>query len=519
MDNQLETRVRGEILRNPSVTPGKLFSWENLLLLGTIACLALSLLVYQYIKASRILISYVGFPVSIILFCILAKRHHLLKNRDIWLLLIGLAWILVSSALNFGRAGIQDLLPPAATMFFVALLCYPLAHVITKERRVKTFRLLAWLWAIPVVCTTIIAIVLALSGTVLYRAADNAPLGLVEHRLWLICDPNMYGMLCCMALSLVLYLLLGNRRPAIRALLVFMALCLFVAISLTDCRSAMTALLIVAFFFAALVVWQLLRKKKNALRLLLGCLAGIAFCGVLLLGYRGVSSGFNALLSLSEKAQDNASEASASTPRDNVQALSLPVKDAHNAAEAVIVSVQGDTAPSAVSRRGKTQSPASASTRGFDDTNTLQQRLGIWAYAIGRIPEEPDVLLRGATPALSLKLFLDPDARYNHLHNAYLSVLLSYGIPGFLIMAAFFIFLAVCLWRLLFSPRADLPLELRLLPGIVLAILAINFVESMLFTLNFISELDVWLAIISGFAVVFSRDYRKDGKAALAADA
>jgi len=147
------------------------------------------------------------------------------------------------------------------------------------------------------------------------------------------------------------------------------------------------------------------------------------------------------------------------------------------------------------------------------------QRLDIWVYALERIPEEPDVLLRGATPVLSLELFIDPAAPYNHLHNAYLSVLLSYGIPGFLIMAALLLGLFVCLCRLLFSPRGDLPLELRLLPGLVLTMLAINFVESMLFTRDFISEFDVWLAIIGGFGVAFSRDYWKRAKSAPATEA
>ena len=518
MESQQEIRPVKSPSRRPGVTPGKLFSWENLLLLGVIACLLLSLLVYQYPDGSRMLICYVGFPVSIVLFCVLAKRHQLWKRRDIRLLLIALAWILIASILNFGRTNFQDLLPPVATIFFISLLCYPLGLVTTKERRIKTLRTLAWLWTIPIVCTAIIAIIFTLSHTVLYRS-DGAIVGLVYGRLNFLCDPNMYGMLCCIALSLVFYLLLGNQRPATRALLIFMGLCLFVVLSLTGCRSARYALLIVAFFFAALVIWQLMHKRKNALRLLAGCLAGVVFSAALLFGNRGVSAGFNALLPLLENKQDSMPEEGAAASSSIAQTSSLSANAATGTARLAFTPAQRNIAPSVDRGRAKTHSQSAVGTRGLDNTNTLMQRLEIWAYALGRIPEEPDVLLRGATPALARELFIDPATPYNHLHNAYLSVLLSYGIPGFLILASLLIGLLVCLWRLLFSPRSDLPLELRLLPGILLTILAVNFVESMLFTRDFISEYDVWLAIISGFAVAFSHEYRKGARNAPAIDA
>lgn len=523
MDDQLEIRHEGEYSRGPGVTPGKLFSWENLLLLGVIVCLLLSLLVYQYVRASRTLISYVGFPVSIVLFCILAKRHRLWKRRDIHLLLIGLAWILIAFVLNLGRINTRDLLPHVATVFSITLLCYPLGLVTAKERRVKTLRALAWLWVIPIVCTAVIAIILSLSRTVLYRA-DGAMIGLVKGRLHFLCDPNMYGMLCCMALSLVFYLLLGKRRLVMRVLLVLMALCLFVAMTLTGSRSVRVALLIAGFFFAALVIWRLLRKRKNVLRLLAGCLAGAAFSAALLFGYRGVTTGANSLIAALARATVNTPIAT-STPSatDTPVATSTPsaANTVGDAAEASAADSSETPASAATTKKKKkkTNKPAPVATRELDDTTSVLQRFGIVVYALERLPEEPDVLLRGATPALSLELFIDPAAPYNHLHNAYLSVLLSYGIPGFLILAVLLIGLFVCLCRLLFSPRSDLPLELRLLPGIVLTILAINFVESMLFTRDFVSEFDVWLAIISGFAVAFSHDCRKGAKNAPAIDA
>lgn len=473
MSNNCESFPQDEAPRGLGITPGRLFSWENAVLLGAVICLALSLLVYQYIQGTRLLICYVGLPISIVVFCILLKQRRLLRFHDMRLLLVLLAWILACCILNINRASVREDLPYVAPIFTVALLCYPLAHIVPKERRVKTFNLLAWLWVIPVVCTAIVAIALALSGTVLYRA-DGAPMGLAGKRLWFICDPNMYGILCCTALSLVFYLQLAKRRSFVRALLTLMAICLFAALSLTDCRSAKTALLIVAFFFAALPIWQLLHKKKKAVRLLAGGLGGAVFCIALAFGYRGVSAGMNRLIAY----------------RDGYVKVAAPTE-----------SVQDDAGVMAA------EDPETVAARGFQDMRNVDMRLGIWAYALGRVPDEWDVLLRGATPALVRSLFFDPELGFTHLHNAYLDVLLGYGIPGLIVLAVFILSLFTSLCRLLFSPRSDLPLQLRLLTGLVLAILAINFVESMLVTKNFISELDVWLMLIGGFAAAFSRDY------------
>lgn len=442
------------------------FSWRHLIPAGAACCLALSLLCYLYIGASRLLVSYILCPLSILLFVIMLVRGNVLRRPDIKLLLAAFVWLNLVYILNIGRLDIAAGFPYYANACAVALLCYPLAYALRPERRMKTFDLLAWLWTVPVACSAVLGIGLVLSGTVLYRQSDMAAAGLVGGRLALICDSNMYGMLCCIALCLVFYLLLGKRRPAVKVLLALAALCLFIALTLTDSRTSKFALLPVAFFFAAILVRRPLADRKKLFRLLVGALAGLAFCAVLLLASRAVNSGFNAVLLAREPETDESVDRIAG--------------------------------------------------RGLSDTNTASNRLKIWTRALDRLSDEPDVLLRGATPALTHEIFLDRSdgrASYNHLHNAYLAVLLGYGLPGFLLMLAFFVYLAVCACRLLFSARHDLPAAIRFLPTVLLAILAINLFEEMLFTRNFVSELDVWLGVIGGYTVVLSRAWRGSGAA------
>lgn len=465
------------------------FGWRHLVLVGATCCLALSLLCYLYIAASRMLIAYVLCPLSLVLFAIMLIKGGLMRYLDMKLLLAAFVWLNVVYIANAGRTDLAASLPYYTNACAVALLCFPLAYALRRERRMKTFDLLSALWVILIVCSAIFAIVLALTDTVLYRQSDMAIMGIYRGRLILICDSSMYGMLLCIAICLIFYLLLGRRRPLVKLLLALAALCLYVALTMTGSRTSELALLPVAFFFASLPVWRCLKRRKRFLRLLAGALAGAAFSCVLLFGYRGVTNGMNALIA--------GIKASQQTAAHRPSALAVSAREL-----APSVASEVEIAP--------TPLPEVIMPREFAVTRSVNERLQIWKHVCGLLPQEKDVLLRGATPALAHDMFLqdvDPHYTFNHFHNAYLGVLVAYGIPGVLLMLAFFIYLAICACRLLFSARSDLPLSIRFLPTILLAILAINLFEEMLFTLDFVGKLDVWLGIIGGYTIVLSREW------------
>lgn len=469
METQMADMARTESARGVKALLRRFFAWKHLVLVGATACLALSLLCYLYISASRLLVACVLFPLSLLLFAFMLFKEKLLRWPDMKLLLAAFLWLSAVCVMNVGRAGAANF-PYYANACAVALLCYPLAYVVRRERRQRTFDLLAGLWITPVACSSVLGVALALSGATLVRQSDGAVAGMVKGRLALICDSNMYGILCCLAICLILYLLLEKRRPLVRALLILAALSLFWALTLTDNRTSQLSLLLAAFFFAAILVCRIARNKSRLIRLLTAALAGMAFCVALWFGYQAVRAGTNRLASELAAASEPASGGETGT--------AVP--------------------ETAIKRRGA-------------NTETLQLRLGIWTYALERLGEEKDVLLRGASPALTGELFLDTSGHYvyNHFHNAYIGVLLAYGLPGVLLMLAFFAGLAVCACRLLFSKRRDLPDALRFLPVILLPVLAINCMEEMLFTRSFVSELDVWLALAGGYTVTLSREWRR----------
>ncbi len=448
----------------------RFFDWRHLVAFGAACCLGLSLLFYLYVAVARALTAYVLFPLSLLLFGVMLWHGRLFRFTDIKLLLAAFVWMNISCLMNFNRVGMSECIPFYANACAIALLCYPLAYALDEKRRIRSLDWLAGVWIVPVACSSVVGIVLALTQKLLFRSSDSAPAGMYNGRLWLILDPNMYALLLCTALCLVLYLLLSRRGPFVKALLIAAGLSMLIALALTGNRTAKFALLPAAFFFAAIIIWKLMQKKSKCIRLLAASLAGVLFCALLLLGARGVTTGFNALMSTGTSAQ-------------------TAMQDSGNTVQSV--------------------GSSEATMRDLSDTKNISSRFAIWRYALDQLFDEKDVLLRGATPALSLSMFMGPDLPYNHFHNAYLGVLLSYGMPGFLIMAAFLIYLLIQLFRLLFSARADLPLAIRFLPVILLPILIINLFEEMLFTRSFVSELDVWLGIIGGYTTVLARQWRQ----------
>ena len=85
------------------------------------------------------------------------------------------------------------------------------------------------------------------------------------------------------------------------------------------------------------------------------------------------------------------------------------------------------------------------------------------------------------------------------IHNAFLSLLVSYGIPGLLLFLAFLVYMAVICVRLALDRSNRTTLAQRYLPGILLAIIAIAFVESILLANNHVSMLEIWFFLLCGY--------------------
>ncbi|MDO4573154.1 MAG: O-antigen ligase family protein [Clostridia bacterium] len=409
----------------------------------------MSLLWHFYGAAARALSLLGLFPLACMLFGALLYQKRSLSLPAVRVALAAGCWLICVYLLNANRVASISAAPYLTRVLTVLLLCLPLGALFDAGCRMKVLRFLCWIWLVPVACSAVLAVALALSGgSVILPNGLRA--GVFTGYFEFFGNPNMYAMHCCLAFCLCLYLLFEQRRPALLALLAVAALALYAALVVTNCRSAILSVFPVVFLYGAAAVSTRLPGKRLVIRLLLGALAGAALCLLLLLALRG-------MLFLLEHVRSGS----------------------------------GAAVPAASS---------------FVDLQSMGLRVTIYRYALSRFGEAWDLILRGATPVPAYDMFLDPAMPYSNLHSAYLAILLYYGLPGLLLFLAFILYLAVCSCRLLFSRQPATPLSERCLPVLLLPILAINAVEEMLFARNFMSSAGVLLAIIGGYVVVLARE-------------
>lgn len=239
------------------------------------------------------------------------------------------------------------------------------------------------------------------------------------------------------------------------------------ALALTDCRTAFVALGVAAGF----CVWTLLGAKvhmpsKLNHRLILPVLmaAGIILC-------YGLLTGVLTLLAPSV----------APGPLDNVNLLEFP---AHLMTEA--------------SAEQEVILDSTPVHRSIDTTDAFNGRLGIWKGAIRLLKAQPGLLLTGTSAPLAagmMNLYTPPGTKYfQHAHNLYLQTLVSWGIPGLLILLAV---ISIFFTQTARIPKRNQPLWVLMLPIPVIYLLVCELVDC--FTmLSTGSPMLYWLCLLMG---------------------
>lgn len=155
---------------------------------------------------------------------------------------------------------------------------------------------------------------------------------------------------------------------------------------------------------------------------------------------------------------------------------------------------------------------STASTRGLSDFSTFNGRIDIWTGAIRGLKEHPDILLTGTTPLKSGEIigsYFPANAPAGNFHNSYLGILVSFGVPGLVILLIFLIMLAKASIKLSFTKLTDFnTLEARIIPAFLLFTLAEGMMEVFLFiewSLNY-----VWIWFLFSAAIVFRISRSKD---------
>ena len=287
-------------------------------------------------------------------------------------------------------------------------------------------------------------------------------------------NPNATAYWFFMSLSLMLYQFFAVRHRFWRIPIVLAALVDWLVICLTFCRSIRLACALSFALLAAILIGRALADKGKALRVLAVC---AAFALVLGLSYKACAwaAGGVGLLARSAESPAEAAEAA-------------PAVAAHRPAPSVVTL----SAHPLSGREKAVYSDPRIDATGLDSISS--ERLTVYRAVWQTLREHPRMLLLGCDPDAGMALV---NAKLPkpvvHCHNFLLQCLLLAGLPGFLLIFAFCVFLLAAAIRLLFS---GVPPTMKLLTLPVLSSLLFGQFEAGFF--NYTDARTLFFYLICG---------------------
>lgn len=408
----------------------------------------------------------------VILCCAWRKRtplHHIM--------LLGLCWMAAMTLLRGENAWLAEVgsLKEGVIAFCVLA---PLPGVLSKRRLRQFLKGVLALWVTAITCQAVIGLWAAFGGHAVFSMKGTWYIGmnLGDHRLYLNAYVTTAAAKLGMTVLLTAWLLIlsRTRRAKIACGVSMVVQC--AALSLTDCRTAFVALGVAL----GLGVWLLLRQSgrmRHALLVLpVLCLAGLVAC-------YGVLTGF---LTLTAPAIQPG-------PLDNLNLLELP---AHMMPAASAEEITGwlDGEPE---------------HRAIEAGNVFNGRQDIWKGVCRLLEADPKLLWTGTSAPLAaglMNLYTDPGVMfYQHAHCLFLQVLVSWGIPGLLLLLTG---IGYSGWHFVRLIRQKQPLWMVWMAVLVVYLLLCELVDC--FTmLSTGSPMLYFLCLLMGAGEVLSRQQRK----------
>ncbi len=361
-----------------------------------------------------------------------------------WLLMLQV-WMLVSSAYRGAEvlSAQTGQIARAALAFGVML---PAARVVRQDRLMRWVKALLALWTACMTLQAFIGLWAALTGHAVFSLRGTWYIGvnLGDHRLYLNAYVTTGAVKMGLSVLLAAFLLANTRKRALKIVYLLAMAVQLACLSLTDCRTAFIAVGASLGLMLAVAVLKSGKPRRRWLRWTACALAVLLMTAAV---YGGLSGLLTAL--------------SPHVPHelDNLTLTELP---AH-------------LLPSA-SAEGAVQH------RTLQAGNLLNNRPVIWRAALRLLAGNPKLLLTGTTTALAplLTNAQIPPAeqvgyQFQHVHSIWLQTLVSWGLPGLLLVMAFLAAFLPAAWRVM--ARHALPLKQRLTPVPVLYVMLCEMVD------------------------------------------
>lgn len=410
-----------------------------------------------------------AFPVIIGFATLTLTQSRFLRGWDGIALLAFCVWFLIVEIIGSG-AGFTTYNEITYHLIHVMLVCYPVAFLLPPEKRRKVLHgmLHGILAAMTLLCLLAIVVVLM---QVEIPAIGRYTLGMSPslHRLYLFMYPNTAGTLCTITLMLSVHMLLAARRWPARIWYGIAILAIATVLALTDSRANLIASAAGIGCLSFLLLYRGLRAKRWV-RWVAGIAGMAAIFAIALFAFRLpvllVEQGTRML-----------------HPAEQSQAVSPP-EDAAGEAAAQETPDVAMTQPREI----------------LTELGDFNQRNEVWAATFRAIADNPRLLLLGSGSNNVMRAVLpySTGIDYPHLHNSFLQILVSMGLPGLLLFLAF---LAMVVWRsvkLFLGLDAQAPLADRFLPVTLLCCLIVMLVESQ-FVMTYQYLFDPLFFLVAGY--------------------
>lgn len=116
----------------------------------------------------------------------------------------------------------------------------------------------------------------------------------------------------------------------------------------------------------------------------------------------------------------------------------------------------------------------------WEDVATFNNRTGIWKASFQALKDNPVLLVRGTTHISRAVEAAGNPFGILHTHNAWIEMLMAFGVPGLLMALVFTVLALWCIFRILFRPQRDMvQVCVALLSG---CMLVAGILEPFLFT-------------------------------------
>lgn len=427
-------------------------SWQLPAVIAFICCIFISVYQHYAPKYADLFLSSVLFPASVGIFALVLYTRPFLKYAEVKVMGVLFIWMILGLLFNDWR------MEKAFTSYWLycacitTFLCFSLPYAFDKATLKKVLSILA---AAMLACATLLsaaALAIVFGGVTAPEAITK--LGYVgiyqDGRLWMVLHPNSIGPICGAAIILTGYLLTRTKKWLVRVLLILCAVACYSTMALTDSRTAFVSTAIaVALEFFLLFNLSFSKAKRKFGRILLSLAVTLLAVGIFYFGTTVVRSVYNNTVNT--------------------------------------VSAQGDKVVQ----------------RGLEDADSFNGRTEIWKGTLQGLKENPDILLTGTTPIISgreMAPYFPEGSPIGNFHSSFVASLVSFGIPGFIVILAFFVMLAISSARLSFTKLLDKDsLGARLIPAILLFAVSESMMEVFLFVEFSLNVVWIWFMFAAGF--------------------